>query len=49
MKESTAKTQKHETEAWEIKDCRGKVQRGAASVISIPSNDTTFVAMMKEE
>jgi hypothetical protein len=48
-KRSTAETQKHETEAWEIKDWRGKLRRGAAGVISIPSNDSTFVAMMKGE
>jgi hypothetical protein len=48
-KRSTAETQKHETEAWEIKDWRGKLRRGAAGVISIPSNDSTFVTMMKRE
>jgi hypothetical protein len=48
-KGSTAETQKHETKAWEIKDWRGKLRRGAAGVISIPSNDSTFVAMMKGE
>jgi hypothetical protein len=45
-KGSAAETQKHETEAWEIEDWRGKLQRGAAGVISITSNDCTFVAMM---
>jgi hypothetical protein len=48
-KESTTETQKHETEAWVIKDWRGKLRRGAAGVISIPSNDSTFVTMMKME
>jgi hypothetical protein len=48
-KESTAETQKHETEAWEIEDWRGKLRRGTAGVISIPSNDSTFVTMMKRE
>jgi hypothetical protein len=47
VKESTAKTQKHETEAWEIEYWRGKLRRGAAGVISIPSNDSTFITMMK--
>jgi hypothetical protein len=46
-KGSTAKTQKYETEAREIKDWRGKLQWGAAGVISIPSNDSTFITMMK--
>jgi hypothetical protein len=49
VKGSSAETQKHETEAWEIEDWRGKLWRGAASVISIPSNDSTFVTMMKRE
>jgi hypothetical protein len=40
---------KHKTEAWEIKDWREKLQQGAAGVISIPSNDSTFVSMMKGE
>jgi hypothetical protein len=48
-KGSAAETQKHKTEAWEIKDWREKLRRGAASVISIPSNDSTFIAMMKGE
>jgi hypothetical protein len=48
-KRSAAETQKHETEAWEIKDWRGKLQRGVAGVISIPSNDSTFITMMKRE
>jgi hypothetical protein len=48
-KGSTAETQKHETEAWEIKDWRGKLRWGTAGVISIPSNDSTFVTMMKGE
>jgi hypothetical protein len=48
-KRSAAKTQKHETEAWEIKDWRGKLQWGIAGVISIPFNDSTFVTMMKRE
>jgi hypothetical protein len=46
---STTETQKHETGAWEIKDRRGKLQRGAAGVISTPSDDSTFVTMMKRE
>jgi hypothetical protein len=48
-KRSAAKTQKHKIEDWEIKDWRGKLQRGAAGVISIPSNNSTFVSMMKGE
>jgi hypothetical protein len=47
MKRSAAETQKHKTEDWEIEDWRGKLWWGAAGVISIPSNDSTFVAMMK--
>jgi hypothetical protein len=46
-KGSAAETQKHEIEAREIEDWRGKLRRGAAGVISIPSNDSTFAAMMK--
>jgi hypothetical protein len=46
---SAAETRKHETKAWEIKDWRGKLQRGAADVISIASNNSTFVTMMKRE
>jgi hypothetical protein len=49
VKKNAAETQKHEIEAWEIEDWRGKLRRGATSVISIPSNDYTFVAMMKGE
>jgi hypothetical protein len=48
-KRSITKTQKHETEAWEIEDWRGKLRQGAAGVISIPSNDSFFVVMMKGE
>jgi hypothetical protein len=48
-KESAAETQKHETEAWEIKYWRGKFRRGTAGVISIPSNNSTIVTMMKRE
>jgi hypothetical protein len=48
-KESAAETKKHKIEAWEIEDWRGKLRRGAAGVISIPSNDSTFVTMMKRE
>jgi hypothetical protein len=48
-KGSAAKTQKHKTGAREIEDWRGKLQRGAADVISIPSDDSTFVTMMKRE
>jgi hypothetical protein len=48
-KGSAIKTQKHETEAWEIEDWRGKLWQGVAGVISIPSNDSTFVTMMKGE
>jgi hypothetical protein len=48
-KKSIAKTQKHETRAWEIEDRRGKLRWGAAGVISTPSNDSTFVTMMKRE
>jgi hypothetical protein len=46
---SASKTQKHETDAREIEDQRGKLWRGAIGVISIPSDDSTFVAMMKRE
>jgi hypothetical protein len=46
---SAAETLKHKIEAWEIEDWRGKLRRGAAGVISIPSNDSTFVTMMKGE
>jgi hypothetical protein len=49
VKRSTAETQKYETEAWEIKDWREKLWRGAAGVISVPSNDSTFIAIMKGE
>jgi hypothetical protein len=49
VKRCTTKTRKHETEAWEIKDWRGKLWRGAAGSIPIPSNNSTFVAMMKGE
>jgi hypothetical protein len=48
-KESAAETQKNEIEAREIKDWRGKLRRGTAGVICIPSNDSTFVTMMKRE
>jgi hypothetical protein len=48
-KESVAKTQKHKTGAWEIEDRRGKLWWGTAGVISIPSDDSTFVTMMKRE
>jgi hypothetical protein len=48
-KESATKTQKHETGAREIEDRRGKLWRGAASVISTPFDDSTFVTMMKME
>jgi hypothetical protein len=48
-KGSASKTQKHETLAWEIEDWRGKLRRGAVGVISIPSNDSTFITMMKGE
>jgi hypothetical protein len=46
---SAAETQKHETGAWEIEDRRGKIWQGAADVISIPSNDSTFITMIKRE
>jgi hypothetical protein len=49
MKRSAAETQKHKTEAWEIEDWRGKLRRGTAIVISIPSDDSTFVTMMRRE
>jgi hypothetical protein len=42
-------TQKHEIGAWEIKDWRRKLRRGAADVISISSDDSTYVTMMKRE
>jgi hypothetical protein len=48
-KRSATETQKHKTEAWEIEDWRGKLWRGATGVISIPSNDSTFITMMKRE
>jgi hypothetical protein len=48
-KEGATETQKHEIEAWEIKDWRGKLRRGAVGVISISSNDSTFVTIMKRE
>jgi hypothetical protein len=48
-KRSTAETQKHKTRTREIEDRRGKLRRGAASVISTPSNDSIFVTMMKRE
>jgi hypothetical protein len=48
-KRSIAETQKHETGAWEIEDQRGKLRRGAVGVISTPSNNSTFVTMMKRE
>jgi hypothetical protein len=38
-----------ESRHWEIEDRRGKLRRGAAGVISTPSNDSTFVTMMKRE
>jgi hypothetical protein len=34
---------------WEIKDWRGKLWWGAAGMISTPSDDSTFVTMMKRE
>jgi hypothetical protein len=49
VKRSPAETQKHETGTREIKDRRGKLRRGVAGVISIPSNDSTFITMMKGE
>jgi hypothetical protein len=36
-------------EAWEFNDWRGKLWRGAAGMISVPSNDSTFIATMKGE
>jgi hypothetical protein len=48
-KRSAAETQKHETRAWEIEDWRGKLRWGAAGVISIPFDNSTFVNMMKRE
>jgi hypothetical protein len=36
-------------EAWEIEGWRGKLWRDTVGVISIPSNDSTFVTMMKRE
>jgi hypothetical protein len=32
-----------------MEDWRRKLRRGTAGVISIPSNDSTFVTMMKRE
>jgi hypothetical protein len=49
MKGSTAETKKHKTGAREIEDRRGKLRRGIAGVISIPSGDSTFVTKMKRE
>jgi hypothetical protein len=48
-KGSTSKTQKQKIEAWEIEDWMGKLWRGTVGVISIPSNDSTFITMMKRE
>jgi hypothetical protein len=48
-KRGATETQKHEAGAWEIEDWRGKLRRYAAGVISIPSDDSTFVTMMKRE
>jgi hypothetical protein len=48
-KRGAAETQKHKTGAWEIEDWRGKLWQGAAGVISILSDDSTFVTMMKRE
>jgi hypothetical protein len=48
-KRSVAETQKHMIGASEIEDRRGKLWRGAAGVISTPSNDSTFITMMKRE
>jgi hypothetical protein len=48
-KESATETQKHKIGAWEIKDRSEKLRRGAAGVISTPSDDSTFVTMMKRE
>jgi hypothetical protein len=45
-KRSAAETQKHETEARKIEDWRGKLWQGAAGVISISSNDSTFVDLV---
>jgi hypothetical protein len=48
-KESAVETQKHETVARKIEDWRGKLRWGAACVISIPSDDSTFITMMKRD
>jgi hypothetical protein len=48
-KRSATKTQKHETGTSEIEDWRGKLWWGAAGVISITSDDSTFITMMKRE
>jgi hypothetical protein len=48
-KGSATETQKHETKAWEIEYWRGKLRWSTSDVISIPSNDSTFVTMMKRE
>jgi hypothetical protein len=48
-KRSTAKTQKHKIETWEVKDWREKLRWGTTGVISTPSNDSAFIAMMKGE
>jgi hypothetical protein len=40
---------KHKTGAWVIQDWRKKLQRGATGVISTPSDDSTFITMMKRE
>jgi hypothetical protein len=48
-KGSTAETRKTQTGAWDIEDRRGKLRRGAAGVISTPSDDSTFITMMKRE
>jgi hypothetical protein len=33
----------------EIEDWRGELRQGTAGMIFIPSNDSTFVTMMKRE
>jgi hypothetical protein len=48
-KGSIAKTHKHETGTWDIKDQRGKLRQGTAGVIYTPSDDSSFVTMMKRE
>jgi hypothetical protein len=46
---TTTETQKHKIGTKEIEDRRGKLWWGATGVISILSDDSTFVTMMKRK